>query len=199
MEQNIALFQPKKDACDYCCSYKAGNVREEDYHRHVELKNLGRSEKTKDKELAKLGQVHTTTADLQAVKLCPFLSASALYFKTKLAVHNFTVYNLGTDDVTCYWFNETKATTYASFFVDYLTNLLNENLKDVVIWTDGCTHAHAQNKNTVVSNALLKLAMDKKVTITQKYLEKGHTQMEVDSVHSLIERKLKNIEIFLPS
>ncbi|CAH2095416.1 unnamed protein product [Euphydryas editha] len=41
--------------------------------------------------------------------------------------------------------------------------------------------------------------MDKNITITQKYLERGHTQMEVDSVHSLIERKLKNIEIFLPS
>ncbi|XP_037298683.1 uncharacterized protein LOC115454616 [Manduca sexta] len=56
-----------------------------------------------------------------------------------------------------------------------------------------------RNRNSIVSNALLRLAMDKKVTITQKYLEKGHTQMEVDSVHSLIERKLKNVEIFLPS
>ncbi|CAH2986745.1 unnamed protein product [Chilo suppressalis] len=199
-EQNIALFQPKKDACDYCSSYKAGNVREEDYQRHIQLKNLARSEKTNDKELAKCGKIHTLTADLQAVKLCPSLSASALYFKTKLAVHNFTVYNLGTNEVTCYWFDETacdlKATTYASFFVDYLRNLLSENLKDVVIWTDGCT---AQNRNAVVSNALLRLAMDKNVTITQKYLEKGHTQMEVDSVHSLVERKLQNIEIFLPS
>ncbi|CAH2088773.1 unnamed protein product [Euphydryas editha] len=41
--------------------------------------------------------------------------------------------------------------------------------------------------------------MARNVVITQKYLEKGHTQMEVDSVHSVIERKLKNREIFLPS
>ncbi|RVE41537.1 hypothetical protein evm_013814 [Chilo suppressalis] len=162
---------------------KKCNVREEDYQRHIQLKNLARSEKTNDKELAKCGKIHTLTADLQAVKLCPSLSASALYFKTKLAVHNFTVYNLGTNEVTCYWFDETacdlKATTYASFFVDYLRNLLSENLKDVVIWTDGCT---AQNRNAVVSNALLRLAMDKNVTITQKYLEKGHTQMEYASL-----------------
>lgn len=51
----------------------------------------------------------------------------------------------------------------------------------------------------MASNTLLLLAMEKNVTITQKYLEKGHTQMEVDSVHSVIERKLKNVEIFLPS
>lgn len=199
-EENLSLFQPKKDACDYCCSYKAGNVSEENYQHHVELKNLAREEKSKDKEKAKTGITHTVTADLQAVKLCPYLTASALYFKTKLAVHNFTIYNIGTNEVTCYWFDETacdlKATTYATFFVNYLTEVLEKDVKDVIIWTDGCT---AQNRNSVVSNALLRLAVQKNVTITQKYLEKGHTQMEVDSVHSVIERKLKNVEIFLPS
>lgn len=199
-EENIGLFQPKKDACDICCAYKVGNVLEEDYLRHIELKNMAREEKSKDKQAAKNGIIHTVTADLQAVKLCPFLTASALYFKTKLAVHNFTIYNLGTDDVTCYWFDETtcdlKATTYASFFVDYVTKVLDEDAKDIVIWTDGCT---SQNRNNIVSNVLLRLAINKNITITQKYLEKGHTQMEVDSVHSVIERKLKNCEIFLPS
>lgn len=34
------------------------------------------------------------TMDLQAVKLCPALNASALYYSMKLKVHNFTVYNL---------------------------------------------------------------------------------------------------------
>lgn len=199
-EENISLFYPKKDACDICCAYKVGNVLEEDYQCHLERKNMAREEKGKDKQAAKDSIIYTVTADLQAVKLCPQLTASALYFKTKLAVHNFIVYNLGTDDVTCYWFDETacdlKATTYASFFVDYVTKLLDEDAKDVVIWTDGCT---SQNRNSTVSNALLRLAMDKNITITQKYLEKGHTQMEVDSVRSGIEKKLKNIEIFLPS
>lgn len=161
---------------------------------------MARAEKNSDKEAAQKGIIHALTADLQAVKLCPFLNANALYFKTKLAVHNFSVYNLGNNRVTCYWFDETvcdlKATTYASFFIDYLTKLLDDDPKDVVIFTDGCT---AQNRNNVVSNALLRLAITKNIVITQKYLEKGHTQMEVDSVHSVIERKLKNREIFLPS
>lgn len=199
-EENIGLFQPKKDACDQCCAHKAGNVSDEQYAKHIELKNLARGQKTLDKEAAQKGMIHALTADLQAVKLCPSLNASALYFKTKLAVHNFTIYNLGTNGVTCYWFDETacdlKATTYASFLVDYLTKLLENDPKDVVLFTDGCT---AQNRNNIVSNALLRLAMAKNIVITQKYLEKGHTQMEVDSVHSVIERKLKNREIFLPS
>lgn len=199
-EENIGLFQPKKDACDQCCAHKVGNLSDELYTKHIELKDLARAEKNSDKEAAQKGIIHAITADLQAVKLCPFLNASALYFKTKLAVHNFSVYNLGNNEVTCYWFDETvcdlKATTYASFFVNYLTKLLENDPKDVVIFTDGCT---AQNRNNVVSNALLRLAMAKNIVITQKYLEKGHTQMEVDSVHSVIERKLKNREFFLPS
>nr|XP_047135348.1 uncharacterized protein LOC124812567 [Hydra vulgaris] len=190
-DENIAMFQPKKDACDLYCSYKTGNITEQEYLQHVSRKELARQEKSFDKIAAKNGTIHITTADLQAVKICPYLKVSALYFKTKLMVHNFTIYNLGTNKVKCYWFDETttdlKASTYASLSVDYLNKLIYESPKDVVIFTDGCT---SQNRNAIVSNALLQLAMQKKVVITQKFLEKGHTQMEVDSVHSVIERKL---------
>lgn len=140
-DKNIALFEPTKDACDLYCWYKADNITEEIYQQHVSRKDLARQEKTLDKEAAKKGMLHALTADLHAVKLCPFLTASALYFKTKLMVPNFTIYNLGTNDVKCYWFDETasdlKASTYASFFVDYLKKIIEENPKNIVIFTDG--------------------------------------------------------------
>lgn len=50
-----------------------------------------------------------------------------------------------------------------------------------------------------MANALLNIIVEHGVTITQKYLEPGHTQMECDAVHAAIERKLKNREIHLPS
>lgn len=34
--------------------------------------------------------------------------------------------------------------------------------------------------------------------IEQKYLVSGHTQMECDSVHSVIERKMHNCDLFMP-
>jgi len=34
------------------------------------------------------------TRDVQAVNLAPFIRASSMYYKTKLCVHNFTVFNL---------------------------------------------------------------------------------------------------------
>ncbi|KAH9635147.1 hypothetical protein HF086_009487 [Spodoptera exigua] len=66
----------------------------------------------------------------------------------------------------------------------------------IILYSDGCT---AQNRNVYLSNALLQLSMEKNIIIEQKFLEKGHTQMECDAVHSSIEQKLKNQEIFLPS
>ncbi|CAG9764698.1 unnamed protein product [Ceutorhynchus assimilis] len=74
-------------------------------------------------------------------------------------------------------------------------NTLDLGYKTIQDWSDGCGF---QNRNKVLANALLNLAMKHEVNIYQKYLE-GHTQMECDSVHSLIERKLKNREIHLPS
>ncbi|CAG4952236.1 unnamed protein product [Parnassius apollo] len=41
-EENISLFQPKKDACDQCCAHKASNMSDEQYIKHIELKDLAR-------------------------------------------------------------------------------------------------------------------------------------------------------------
>jgi len=50
-----------------------------------------------------------------------------------------------------------------------------------------------------MTNALLHFSIKHKITIEQKYLIKGYTQMQCDSAHSLIERKLKGHDIYLPS
>lgn len=199
----ISLYQPRKDQCDICFMHKNGNVSQEDYEQHISRKNLARSEKEKDKESALNGECYIITMDVQAVKLSPQIPASSLYYKTKLCCHNFTVYNLATKKVVCYWFNETQAegqaSTYASFLVNYLEGEFLNNINNklpIVLYSDGCT---AQNRNSILSNALLHLSEKHNVIITQKFLEKGHTQMECDSVHSAIETRLKNKEIYLPS
>ena len=49
-----------------------------------------------------------------------------------------------------------------------------------------------------MSNALAYLAKQKGITIVQKFLEKGHTQMECDSMHATIEKRLRNRQIYTP-
>jgi len=101
----------------------------------------------------------------------------------------------------CYWWDETQsdlsASSFTSCIIDQLTKCNNKSpSKNFILWSDECCY---QNKNTVLANALLEFAVSNKVVIEQKYLTKGHTQMECESVHSAIEKKLKNVGSYLPS
>ena len=83
-KMNLEIFQPKKDQCDICCEYQVHNLDEETYNAHVLRKEEVRAEKSKDE---KINDADVFTMDLQAVLLAPRLKASALFYKTKLAVH----------------------------------------------------------------------------------------------------------------
>jgi len=115
--------------------------------------------------------------DVQAVKLAPFIRASSMYYKTKLCIHNFTVFNQATADACCLLDEINgglEASILATMMVDYLDNIIQRKptVSNISIYSDGCRY---QNRNTTVSNAILKFAIDQPVTITQNYLEKGHT------------------------
>lgn len=73
---------------------------------------------------------------------------------------------------------------------------LPEERTSLIVYSDGSAF---QNRNVTVANALMHFACSNKVTVEQKYLEVGHTQMESDSMHSLIERKPKNSKINVPA
>lgn len=198
-KHNLALYTLKKDMCDICVGHREGNIDDHAYQEHLIKKNRAREEKERDKGEAALGRCILLTMDLEAVKVCPYSTASALYFKTKLTCHNFTVFNLTTRHCTCYWFTETAAdltaSTFTSFVIDYLERHCLPKKLPIIIYSDGCTY---QNRNVIMGNALLNFSLRHQVDITQKFLERGHTQMECDSVHSAIERKLTNREIHLP-
>lgn len=129
------------------------------------------------------------TIDVQSVMLAPYLNASAIYYKTKLSVHNYSIFNMITKDVTCYLWHEEDLE--ANIFTTLLTNFLeaylinNPRTKELIIFTDGCSF---QNKKCTLANGLFHCARKKKKK-TLKYLVKGHAQMEVDSAYSVFERK----------
>lgn len=47
-----------------------------------------------------------------------------------------------------------------------------------------------------MANALLMVSHKTRIKINQKYLEKGYTQMECDSIHKNIVKKMRNREIY---
>ncbi|XP_062301193.1 uncharacterized protein LOC134006123 [Scomber scombrus] len=196
-QQNLGLYHPKKDQCDTCCSFKAGNLAENEWQDHLLKKEEACAEIVQDKNKAN-DKTMVVCMDLQALFLCPSLKASALYYKTKLAVHNFTLYEMSTQNATCYVWHEGEGTLSASEFASCVINFLSEHKEheEYILWSDGCGY---QNHNSVLSNALLNFCMETKKVVTQKFLEEGHTQMECDSVHSVIKRRLRNQKIYVPA
>lgn len=199
-DKNISIFRPRKDQCDLCFSHKMGQVDENIYKTHIIDKDRARSEKDSDKKKSLAGSCNVLTMDMQAVHLCPKLQASALYYSMKLKCHNFTIFNLATAQCSNYWWHECEgdvtAPCFASIIISYLKSHCLHKKLPIIIYSDGCGY---QNRNSILSNALLNFAVQNQVRIEQKFLIKGHTQMECDSVHSTIERKIKNREVYLPS
>lgn len=196
--KNLSLFRPKKDECDICAAFKHNNIEEDVYQNHINKKKKARIEKQKDKD----SQIKTFTVDLQAVLLAPKNNVSSMYYKTKLAVHNLTMFDLQTKNGYCFLWNETEGNLtsdeFASIIIEFLLSIKDsfEQQKEVILFSDGCNY---QNRNATLGNALLNFAKITGITVYQKYLERGHTQMEVDAMHSTIERKLKGVNINLPA
>jgi len=189
--ENIKIHQPRKDQCDICVGYKLGSVSETVYNRHVNRKTMAREEKNKFKAEVSCTKV-VITMDLQSVLLCPKTDASAMYYKQKLQLHNFTIYRLNDKDVTLYVWHEgngsVSANEFTSCIIQYIDTLPNE-VTEVILISDGCNY---QNRNKTLACALSTLAKTKSITIEQLFLTKGHTMMEADNVHSTLEHYFKS-------
>lgn len=196
----LSFFVPRKDQCDVCISAKLGHIEPAVFDMHREKKTLAQAEKAKDKTDSG-PDTSVWTMDLQAVLTCPKTQASGLYYKTKLTVHNMTYFDLKTKAAFNYVFDETNADLSSHMFAylhhNHFSQYLDKNphIKHLIVYSDGCGY---QNKCSNVTNAFAQLAAEKNVTVEQKFLVSGHTQMECDSVHSVIERKIKSCDIYSP-
>ena len=108
-----------------------------------------------------------------------------------------------TKDGYCFIWHESSGGVSANDYLSIICQFLESSVipsmttgQKIILFSDGCT---SQNRNAVLANSLLNLSMIHHVIIEQNYLEKGHTQMEADSMHATIERKLHNRVINVPA
>lgn len=185
-KERISVFKPRKDQCDTCVAYKEGNLSEQEYNRHIQKKDDAR--KAKENAMASISErTLVATMDVQSVLLCPKLLVSKQYYSQKLQIHNFSFYVKNTKDVHLYIWHEGEGKVSANEFTSCIMNFveINSNYQKIILISDGCTY---QNKNRVLTSALSDISSKLHVEIEQIILEKGHTMMEVDSVHSTLER-----------
>lgn len=89
-----------------------------------------------------------------------------MYYKSKRHVHNMTFYCKENNDGYRYVWQETDGESSADVFADAV---------------------NSQNRCATITNAFISMETKYDTTIVQKYLIKGHTQTECDSIHATIE------------
>lgn len=81
-----------------------------------------------------------------------------------------------------------------SCLIKYNSSLGNE-IQKITIWSDNCP---SQNRNIQIIVCYLSMFTLKPSLqcIEHKFLLRGHTHMEVDTIHARVERQLKNTPQF---
>ncbi len=196
-EPRILFHKPLKDQCTLCNNADDSPA----FMEHLERKINIREMKENDKKLAENNPTMIyATFDLQTVLVLPFCQDSQVYYKRKLSLFNYTIFD-STQEVICNVYDECQgrksSTEISSCLYDYMASL-GADVKQVIFYCDTCS---GQNRNQYVLSVLLYAVNHIKniEIIDLKFMESGHSFMECDSIHSRIEKCRKNLRIFSPT
>ncbi|CAG9791657.1 unnamed protein product [Diatraea saccharalis] len=203
-QYNYSFFVPKKDLCGKCELYKQADddkkqLLQEDYDKHI--KNKERARKLKEEEKKNLDRNKSTVAifDLEKVLSIPQSQVGIFHYKRKYPIYNFTVYNSVLRQGFCYVWHYQLAKRGAIEIGSCLWQFLNteheRGIEHISFYSDGCV---GQNKNKFIFALYLFAAAKLKLNITHRFFETGHGQSEADSMHSCVEREIKNKTIYTP-
>ncbi|GFY43679.1 uncharacterized protein TNIN_153091 [Trichonephila inaurata madagascariensis] len=111
---------------------------------HNDMKKEARTQLVKD--TASNNEVFAM--DLQSVLLSLRSNVSALYYKTKLIVHNFTLYNIRKNKGYCYIWNECEgkltSNEFSTIILTAVGKFINQNPigddQELILYSNGCTY-----------------------------------------------------------
>ena len=201
---NIKIKQPNKDTCQTCDKlamqiqlHPENDALKDELKRHHEDADLAYQSKAADKEISNLNQnMKTITFDMQQCLPTPVVLSSLAFYKRQLWTYNFTVHDCDQSQAYCYIWHEAVAKRggddIASCLYQYIVANLPKSVTHLVMYSDTCS---GQNKNCFVAAMCMKALQNSETLeiIDHKFLIPGHTHMECDTDHSLIEKKKKSI------
>lgn len=145
-EFNISFFIPRKDRYELCDAYEiaTGEPKEKlenNYLLHLEEKDLSREEKEKASP-----NYIVSVYDLQAVLPCPQGNVSVFYYKSKLNCYNFSVSELKTGSIECYFWHQGHGNRGADEIGSCVLHFIEKKLRtsddedklDFVFFSDNC-------------------------------------------------------------
>lgn len=204
-DPRLDFYKPKKDQCSLCNSYNTAKDKEplqEDYSNHKQREKEAMQMKSDDKQKSQTEKGKTFRSisfDLQAILSIPHAGDNQIYYKHKLNVYNFTIYDASNSDGHCFFvWDETHgnkgSVEIGSCLLKYLLNL-PKTVTHVASFSDTCG---GQNRNKFVAAAMLYAVtnIDNLKIIDLKFMETGHSYLEADSMHSTIERAKRHKKIY---
>ncbi|XP_072391070.1 uncharacterized protein [Diabrotica undecimpunctata] len=209
---NLSFKKPQTDTCHKCDKFvmllkcSDGTEKESaeiEKENHMISAEQAYQNKKQDKLLAqKTKEMKCFTFDLQQCLPTPLLKSSVAFYKRQLWTFNLTVMDENGKSKHFMWHeciakrgaNEVGSCLYKVFLE------LPPEVTHVVLYSDTCG---GQNKNSHISSMIMSILQSSDVNVQvvdHKFMVPGHTHMEVDVAHSMIEKKKKrsHIEIFLP-
>ncbi|KAE8742480.1 hypothetical protein FOCC_FOCC011976 [Frankliniella occidentalis] len=202
-------FHPRlSDTCSKCVTFVATikhaleeekAVLEKEYQLHLrkaekayELKKEMKSKAQEDET------IRVFVFDLEQCLPSPDLNCGTIYYKRQLYTYNLTIYDTTTKLLHCYMWHEGEAmrgaNEIASCIFEHVKTAIPPGVTEIYLFSDCCS---GQNRNSVVC-AMFHVALQVHPTvktINHVFLVPGHTRMECDAKHAVIERAKKKEEV----
>lgn len=201
---NLSFFKPKKDQCASCNKFKSATLEkksflEEDYNKHIERMHQSFIAKDIDNTLGQISPNYVVASfDLQSTLQIPSSDVSLMYYSRKLNMYNLTVYESSPPhNAHCFTWAEINGkrgrNEIGSCLLRWFLSL-PEDASEVTLYSDTCG---GQNQNYNIMALMIYIVQKTNIhKIEHKFLESGHTMIEVDSMHSAIENAKRNVPVF---
>ncbi|KAI4455584.1 dna-directed rna polymerases i ii and iii subunit rpabc2 [Holotrichia oblita] len=196
---NLSFFKPKKDQCEVCNKFKNKSLSQEDYKQHLQRRDQANAAKANDKIRANEDTTFISVSfDLQSVLHIPSSQVSMMYYSLKLCAYNLTIYEAALPNKAfCYaWseVNEQRGSSEIGSALYKWIETIPTNVKEISLFSDTCS---GQNRNQYIAALFLYIVQYTHLEVVHhNFMEKGHSYMEVDSMHSAIETAKKHVSIF---
>lgn len=204
---NLSFNLPDNDTCDLCDKHltdlKNKHSAEEleeikkNHEEHLKEASLRYKLKKDDKEISKKDKTsRVVMVDLQKCLPTPNLTNAQSFYLRKLWTLNYTIHDNPNNKTWCMLWDEVTAgrggNEMASCFYSWaVQELTGSSTNKLTVWSDNCSGQN-RNMNMVLMYIWLLTRIPNLTEINHKYLLAGHTHMEVDGQHSIIERAKKN-------